>query len=125
MNSDWHDELPIYKQLIIKLKTAILDNSFAEGESLPSVRAVSADLSINHITVSKAYHELVDERLIEKKRGVGMFVVQGAVKKLMEEEKTVFIDYELPKLVSRIKQLGITPQQVLDMMASLTKEQEK
>lgn len=123
MNNDWHDELPIYKQLIIKLKKAILDKSFVEGDALPSVRTVSAEMSINHITVSKAYHELVANELIEKKRGLGMFVVEGAMQKLMEEERAVFLQQEIPNLVSRMQQLDISPEQVLAIISKSSKEQ--
>lgn len=116
MNDQWHDQLPIYKQLVIKVKQAILDGSFSEGESLPSVRAVSAELNINHITVSKAYHELVNEGLIEKRRGLGMFILPDAVKRLSAAERNIFLTQELPELIDKIKQLDIAVEDVIELI---------
>ncbi|MBU2869444.1 GntR family transcriptional regulator [Colwellia sp. E2M01] len=113
MNNHWHDDLPIYKQLVIKLKNAVLDGSFAEGQAMPSVRAISAEMSINHITVSKAYHELLDNGLIEKKRGLGMFVLSGAQEKLLAAERQFFIEKELPMLVNKMNQLDVSIEQVI------------
>lgn len=122
MNNYWHDELPIYKQLIIKLKQSIIGGSFAEETALPSVRTVSAELNINHLTVSKAYHELVDEGLIEKRRGIGMFVLKGALKQLLDAERTVFIEQELPKVIERMAQLDIKPEAVIELIQQGNKE---
>lgn len=116
MNQQWHDELPIYKQLIIKLKQAILAGTYQESEALPSVRVVSAALNINHITVSKAYHELVDEGLIEKRRGLGMFILEGAVKQLLAAERTQFLQHELPKIIDKMKALDIPVSDVITMI---------
>lgn len=116
MNDQWHDQLPIYKQLVIKLKQAILAETFTEETALPSVRVVSAELSINHITVSKAYHELVDEGLIEKKRGLGMFILKGAVSQLLEAERVLFIQQELPKLIDKMAELKIPVDDVITMI---------
>ena len=116
MNNHWHDDAPIYKQLVQKLKKAILNNVYAEGTALPSVRSVSTELNINHITVSKSYHELVDEGLIEKRRGLGMFVKEGAIKALMAAEQAIFMDEDLPKLISKMQQLQIDPAQVVAMI---------
>lgn len=125
MNNQWHDKLPIYKQLVIKLKQSIIDGSFAEESALPSVRVISAELNINHITVSKAYHELVDENLIEKKRGLGMFVLKGALNQLLESERTVFLTEELPQLIARIQQLNISPEEVIQQLQRSAVTQEK
>lgn len=121
MNNQWHDELPIYKQLVIKLKQAILAGTFAEETALPSVRVVSAELNINHITVSKAYHELVDEGLIEKKRGLGMFIMKGAVSQLLEAERMLFIEHELPKLINKMEALKIPVDDVIAMIKQSNK----
>jgi len=75
---------------------------------VPSVRQVSSDLSINHLTVSKAYLELVDEGLLEKKRGLGMFVVEGAKSAILLKEKEKFLSHELPELIARLEQLRIS-----------------
>lgn len=116
MNNQWHDDSPIYKQLVNKLKDAILNGVYPEGSALPSVRVVSSELQINHITVSKSYHELVDAGLIEKRRGLGMFVNQGAIHKLAAIEQTSFMNEELPKLLSRMKQLNIDHNEVITLI---------
>lgn len=122
MNKDWHDDLPIYKQLIAKLKKAILSDMYPEGTALPSVRAISAQLKINHITVSKAYHELVDEGVIEKKRGLGMFVKLGAIEALHESEKVKFLQEDLPLFLRKMQQLKIGQQEIIDIITKLGKE---
>jgi GntR family transcriptional regulator len=122
MNSHWHDDLPIYKQLITKLKKAILANRFPEQTALPSVRAISAELNINHITVSKAYHELVDEGVIEKKRGLGMFVRAGAIEALHDSEKTKFLAEDLPNFIKKVQQLDLDLNQVIAEMQTQHKD---
>ncbi|WP_440906520.1 GntR family transcriptional regulator (plasmid) [Catenovulum sp. SX2] len=124
MNNHWHDDMPIYKQLVEKLKKAILNNSYPEETALPSVRAVSAELQINHITVSKAYHELVDEGLIEKRRGLGMFVKTGAIEALHTAEKNKFLAEDLPLFLQKMQQLNISQQDVIEKIQQLSKEQE-
>ncbi len=123
MNSQWHDDLPIYKQLVIKLKKAILDNRYPETTALPSVRAISAELQINHITVSKAYHELVDEGVIEKKRGLGMFVKLGAIEALHNSEKIKFLSEDLPQFIKKMQQLDIDLNQVIAEIQTLNKDE--
>lgn len=113
MQDQWNDDQPIYRQLRDRMVGLILEGAFQEGESIPSVRAVSADYQINHLTVSKAYQALVDEGLVEKRRGLGMFVVPGAQEKILHAEKTQFLTIELPKLIQRIEQLGISKQELL------------
>ncbi|WP_016953907.1 GntR family transcriptional regulator [Catenovulum agarivorans] len=124
MNNHWHDDMPIYKQLVEKLKKAILNNSYPEETALPSVRAVSAELQINHITVSKAYHELLDEGLIEKRRGLGMFVKTGAIEALHTAEKNKFLAEDLPQFLQKMQQLNISQQDVIEKIQQLSKEQE-
>lgn len=122
MNSHWHDQLPIYKQLVEKLKQAILAHRYPEETVLPSVRNVSAELSINHITVSKAYHELLDEGLIEKRRGLGMFVKTGAINALLNTEKTKFLTEDLPKIIQKMHQLNIDQAEVIAHIQKLNQE---
>lgn len=107
MIPDWKEDQPIYKQLRNKVADAILAGSFKEGEALPSVRAVAVDLRINPLTASKAYQELVSEELVEKKRGLGMFVVSGARAKLLSNEKERFLTEEWPAIIARIDSLGL------------------
>ena len=85
----------------------ILDGTLAEGDALPSVRTVAAEFQLNPITVSKSYQTLVDDQLVEKRRGLGMFVCQGAKKQLMESERQKFLTEEWPAMVNRLGQLGL------------------
>lgn len=120
--TEWSDDSPIYRQLRDRMVGLILQGAFNEGEAIPSVRSVSADYQINHLTVSKAYQALVDEGLVEKRRGLGMFVVEGAREKILTAEREVFLTQELPRLLQRIKQLGISEQ---DLIAYLAAEEAK
>ncbi len=122
MTHQWHENLPIYKQLVIKIRQGILNQLYPEGSALPSVRAVSAELSINHITVSKAYHELLDEGLIEKRRGLGMFVKTGAKETLLHAEKSKFLAEDLPNFIEKMQQLKIDKQEVISQIQQLITE---
>jgi GntR family transcriptional regulator len=119
MSISWNDDQPIYRQLREKIVSLILSGNFKEGDSLPSVRQVSSDYQINHITVSKAYQELVDMQLVESRRGMGMFVVEGAQQKLHQLEKEKFIRMELPALAKRMEDLGISANELLAALTSL------
>lgn len=110
---NWNDDQPIYRQLRDKIAALIIAGTFKEGEALPSVRQVSVDYQINHITVSKAYQELVDMELVEARRGMGMYVVQGAQQKLHGIEKDKFISTEVPALLARMRQLGISKKELI------------
>lgn len=103
----WKDNIPIYRQLRERVVTMILEGTLNEGEALPSVRRVAADYQINPLTVSKAYQELVDEQLVEKKRGLGMFVTEGAQEALFKSERDRFLNEEWPALFARIERLGL------------------
>lgn len=107
MTLEWKEDQPIYRQLRDKVAAQILSGSIKEGEPLPSVRAVAVDLQINPLTASKAYQELVNEAVVEKKRGLGMYVVKGARSKLMNLEKKRFLEEEWPEIHARIKALGL------------------
>ena len=107
MTTQWNDSQPIYWQLKERTIAMILDGTLEEGAALPSVRTVASDFQLNPITVSKSYQALVDEELVEKRRGLGMFVCEGARKKLMESEREKFLKEEWPAMVTRIKQLGL------------------
>jgi GntR family transcriptional regulator len=108
MSSQWNDSQPIYWQLKERTIAMILDGSLPEGEPLPSVRTVAAEFQLNPITVSKSYQALVDEGLVEKRRGLGMFVCPGARKRLVQSERDKFINEEWPAMLNRIQQLGLT-----------------
>ncbi len=108
MTEQWNDNLPIYRQIRDRVARLIMDGSFAEGEAIPSVRAVAAESQVNHLTVGKAYQELVDEGVLEMRRGLGMFVLTGARDTLLKQEREAFIAQELPATLQRIKGLGIS-----------------
>ena len=116
MQIQWDDSQPIYLQLRDRVQNMILEGNLAEGEALPSVRTVSAEYQLNPITVSKAYQLLVDDQLAEKKRGLGMFVVDGAKDKLLQQEREVFLTTELPALFRKLKRLNITRDELLDAL---------
>jgi GntR family transcriptional regulator len=118
MTTQWNDSQPIYWQLKERTIAMILDGTLDEGSALPSVRTVASDFQLNPITVSKSYQALVDDELVEKRRGLGMFVRDGARKKLMESEREKFLMEEWPAMVIRIRQLGLDisklPQTVIE-----------
>lgn len=113
MTPDWTDDQPIYRQLKDKVVTAIMEGSLAEGEALPSVRNIAVDLQINPLTASKAYQELVMDGLVEKKRGLGMFVIDGARNKVLEAERAKFLDEEWPRMLETIRRLGFDVDELL------------
>lgn len=113
MAKHWDDNQPIYWQLREQTVSAILDGSLKEGEPLPSVRQVAIDFQINPLTVSKAYQSLVDDELVEKRRGVGMFVVEGARRRLMQSEREHFLAEEWPRIAQRIQKLGLDPAELI------------
>ena len=107
MSVTWNDNAPIYRQLRDRVVAMILDSVLNEGDALPSVRQVAADFQLNPITVSKAYQELVDEQLIEKRRGLGMYVMEGARESLLRSERERFLREEWPLLSARLRRLGL------------------
>ena len=107
MSIEWNDNLPIYRQLRDLVIERILDGSFPEGEAVPSVRQVASDYNINHLTVAKAYQELVDDGLLEKRRGLGMFVLSGAREMLTDNEQQKFLEEELPAFAEKVHRLGL------------------
>jgi GntR family transcriptional regulator len=113
MSVAWNDNAPIYRQLKEKVVAMMLDGMLKPGDALPSVRQIAADYQLNPITVSRAYQELVDESLVEKRRGLGMFVTEGAREKLLASEREHFLREEWPLVVERIGRLGLSPQALL------------
>jgi GntR family transcriptional regulator len=120
MAINWNDNTPIYRQLRERVVAMILDGALKEGDALPSVRQVAADFQLNPITVSKAYQELVDENLVEKRRGLGMYVTEGAREALLKNERERFLREEWPPLRERLQRLGLDLKQLID--AKTTKE---
>ena len=107
MEINWNNKEPIYLQLRDRLVELIMDGLLSEGDALPSVRQISSEQRINPITVSKAIQILVDEGLVEKKRGLGMYVVTGAKEKLSKQERIKFLEQEWPQIIKRIERLGL------------------
>jgi DNA-binding transcriptional regulator YhcF (GntR family) len=122
MSVTWNDNVPIYRQLRERVVAMILDGALGEGDPLPSVRQVAADYQINPLTVSKAYQELVDEQLVEKRRGLGMFVTDGAREALLKSERERFLREEWPRLYQRIQRMGLDLQR---LMAATEKQPDK
>ena len=114
MVTPWNDSQPIYWQLKDRTVAMILDGTLAEGEALPSVRNVAAELQLNPITLSKSYQALVEEGLVEKRRGLGMFVCEGARRKLVASERAKFLNDEWPATLARIEQLGLSMEDLLE-----------
>lgn len=108
MSTHWTDNQPIYLQLRDRAIAMILDGDLAEGDALPSVRNVAAEMQLNPLTVSKAYQVLVDEDLVEKRRGLGMFVREGAREALLSAEREKFLSEEWPHIEARVRRLGLS-----------------
>ena len=113
MEREWNDSQPIYRQLRDRIVAMILDGVLNEGDPLPSVRNVAAESRVNPLTVMKGYQQLVDDDLVEMKRGLGMFVKEGARKVLMRGERERFLDEEWPKIRATIQRLGLTLEALL------------
>lgn len=121
---DWDDSQPIYRQLREKIIALIIEGLIKEGEAIPSVRQVASDYRINHLTVSKAYQELVEEGLLQKRRGLGMFVEEGAQKILLDRERSRFMDTEIKNLGKRMQQLGISATELVALLEQLEPEKD-
>ncbi len=113
MDPQWDDSSPIYRQLRDRVVAMILDGVLKDGDALPSVRSVAAEFRLNPLTVLKGYQQLVDEQLVEKRRGRGMFVSPGARDALLKDERERFLRTEWPKVHATIRRLGLTPDQLL------------
>ena len=110
---EWNDSQPIYRQLRDRVVAMILDGELNEGDPLPSVRNVAAEYRVNPITVLKGYQQLVDEQLVETKRGRGMFINAGARDLLMQGERQKFLAEQWPRIAATIQRLGLTPEELL------------
>ncbi len=111
--AQWDDSQPIYRQLRDRVVAMILEGLLKEGDPLPSVRSVAAEFRINPLTVLKSYQQLVDEQLVEKRRGRGMFVNAGAAAALRTEERRRFLSSEWPKVRATIARLGLSAEELL------------
>jgi GntR family transcriptional regulator len=118
MDREWNDNQPIYRQLRDRVVAMILDGVLKEGDPLPSVRNVAAEYRVNPLTVLKGYQELVDEQLVESRRGLGMFVNAGARDLLMRGERQKFLAEEWPRVSATIQRLGLKTKELLDASAN-------
>jgi len=114
MDSDWNDSQPIYRQLRDRVVAMILDGVLKEGDPLPSVRNVAAEYRVNPLTVLKGYQQLVDEELVEKRRGLGMFIRTGARNVLLKGERQKFLSEDWPRIAETIQRLGLTAEELLN-----------
>jgi len=117
MEREWNDSQPIYRQLRDRVVAMILDGVLKEGDPLPSVRNVATEYRVNPLTVLKGYQELVDEQLVEKRRGLGMFVKVGAPNLLLQGERQKFLAEQWPRIYATIQRLGLKPEELLDAAA--------
>ena len=118
MHSEWNDSQPIYRQLRDRVVAMILDGVLKEGDPLPSVRTVAADYRVNPLTVLKGYQQLVDEGLVETRRGLGMFINAGARNLLLEAERQKFLTEDWPRIRETMLRLGLKPEDLLEDGAS-------
>ena len=114
MDREWSDNQPIYRQLRDQVVAMILEGVLKEGDPLPSVRNVAAEYRVNPLTVLKGYQELVDEELVEKRRGLGMFVKTGARDLLLRGERQKFLEEEWPRVYATMQRLGLKAEELLD-----------
>jgi GntR family transcriptional regulator len=113
MDREWDDSQPIYRQLRDRVVAMILEGLLKEGDPIPSVRTVATEYRVNPLTVLKAYQQLVDEKLVEMRRGRGMFVNAGARDLLLRNERQKFLEEEWPRIRERIQRLGLTAKELL------------
>lgn len=120
MDREWNDSQPIYRQIRDRVVAMILDGVLKEGDPLPSVRNVAAEYRVNPLTVLKSYQQLVDEKLVESRRGRGMFINDGARNLLMEGERQKFLEEQWPRIHATIQRLGLTAEELLGPPTSST-----
>ena len=125
MDQEWTDSQPIYRQLRDRVVAMILDGVLSEGDPLPSVRTVAAEARINPLTVMKSYQQLADEGLVEKRRGLGMFINAGARALLLAAERQRFLEDEWPRVHATIKRLGLSAEELLGTPAPPDMDEER
>lgn len=113
MDVEWNDRQPIYRQLRDRVVAMILDGLLREGDPLPSVRNIAAEYRVNPLTVLKGYRQLVDEQLVESRRGRGMYVNAGARNLLLHGERQKFLSEQWPAIQATIQRLGLTTEDLL------------
>ena len=119
---DWNKDRPIYRQLKEKIEHMIIDGSIQEGEAVPSVRQVAGEERINPLTVSRAYQLLVDDGILEARRGLGMFVTQGAANTALIQARETFLSEEWPQICNTIRQLGLQHDTLIESIETKGKD---
>src|ERR1700689_917455 len=114
MESQWDNSQPIYRQLRNRVVAMILEGVLKEGDPLPSVRNVAAEFRVNPLTVLKAYQQLVDGQLVEKKRGLGLFVRNDSRKLVLRGEREKFLTEEWPRICATMQRLGLSSNELLE-----------
>lgn len=125
MALEWNDNQPIYRQLRDRVVAMILDGVLKEGDPLPSVRVVAAEYRVNPLTVLKSYQQLVDEKLVESRRGLGMFINTGARELLLQGEKQKFLTEEWPRIRETIQRLGLKAEELLKVGSGSNSEKKQ
>ncbi len=120
VDAKWDESQPIYRQLRDRVVAMVLEGTLKEGEALPSVRQVATEYRLNPLTVLKAYQQLSDEGLVEKRRGLGMFVAPGASSALMKDERERFLATEWPRIQATIQRLGLSAEELLNSQTTGT-----
>lgn len=122
--TEWQDNQPIFRQLADKITEQILQGIWPEGEPLPSVRTVSADLKINHLTVMKGYQLLVDEGLVEKRRGQGMYVASGALNQLKTQQRQQFLEQQIPQIAATLTQMDMSLEDFMQQLKQYIEDEQ-
>ncbi|WP_158145928.1 GntR family transcriptional regulator [Vibrio fluvialis] len=122
--TEWQDNQPIFRQLADKITEQILQGIWPEGGPLPSVRTVSADLKINHLTVMKGYQLLVDEGLVEKRRGQGMYVASGALNQLKTQQRQQFLEQQIPQIAATLTQIDMSLEDFMQQLKQYIEDEQ-
>lgn len=116
MKKSFDQDKPIYVQVREMIEDQIINEEIKEGEQTPSTTQLVNFYKINHVTVSKGMNQLVEEGILYKKRGIGMFVSKGAREKLIQKRKASFMDDYVVKLVEEANKLGIKEKEIISFI---------
>ena len=116
MNFNFDSDIALYQQVAEEISEGIFNGSYAEGTQIPSTTEISKNYKLNPATILKGMNQLVEEKLIEKKRGLGMFVTIGAQQKVLNQRKDNFINKELLKVLDEAKKLNINQEQLIELV---------
>ena len=108
-----NEDRPVYLRLRDTIAAMILEGKVREGDALPSVRSLAAEYGANPLTVAKAYQTFQDEGLVTVRRGVGMFVSEGAAERLRDTERRDFLEQRWPGIATQIRRLGLDVEELV------------